>query len=118
MALTDRQKVRLLVGDVDSSSQIFTDDEVDYFLDDAANDVKLAASLACFSLAANQALIDRLLETGEFKTDRRGISARFLALGNQYKEEVESAPATGCAERGVSAFAYEQIVRNAALRSG
>lgn len=52
---TARGKVRSLVGDTDTTNvpnQLFTDAEVDAFLEQESNDVYAAAALACESAAA------------------------------------------------------------------
>lgn len=48
---TDIGKVRLLVGDTDSATALLQDDEVEYFLEIAENNVYLAASYAAGSIA-------------------------------------------------------------------
>lgn len=49
---TNRGKVRRLCSDTDSGDQIFTDDEIDFFLDEASDNIYGAASAACDAIAA------------------------------------------------------------------
>lgn len=52
MALTTRQTLRLLIGDVDATDYTLTDDQVDYFLDEHA-DVPRDAAPDAANAAAN-----------------------------------------------------------------
>ena len=52
MALTTRQTLRLLIGDVDSAGYTLTDDQIDYFLDEHA-DVPRDAAPDAANAAAN-----------------------------------------------------------------
>ena len=51
---TDLAKVRLLIGDTDTNDQQLTDEEIDFFTDDAAS-VYHAAASGCEALAAQYA---------------------------------------------------------------
>lgn len=47
---TDKDKVRLLIGDTDTNNQLLSDEEISYFLTDST--VNRAALTACESLSA------------------------------------------------------------------
>lgn len=65
---TTRDEVRLLIGDIDSSAQLFQDDEIAWFLAEESDDVYLAAALACDSLAR------RYARAYDFSTDGQSFS--------------------------------------------
>lgn len=49
---TDLEKVRLEIGDTDSSDPLFSDEEINHKLTESSNDIILTASSLCFILAA------------------------------------------------------------------
>ena len=65
---TDRGRVRLLLNDIDSAAEVFTDDELDAFLD-MEGSVKLAAAQAIDTNATNLVLASRVLRTQDLSTD-------------------------------------------------
>lgn len=94
---TDRGRVRLLVGDTDTSDstkQIFTDAEIDAFLALESSEVYAAAAAACESLAATSARsairykAEKLLDI-----DRKDVPEHFRALAEKYRERSTTAPA-------------------------
>lgn len=88
---TKRGKVRLLVGDTDTATaanQIFTDEEIDAFLNLEGNEVYPAAAAACQSIAASSAksaIAWRALGN-ELNVDKREVPAAYRELANQYRE--------------------------------
>lgn len=52
---TNLDRVRLLIGDVDSARPLLNDDEVEFFLTEREENVYLAASDACEAIAARLA---------------------------------------------------------------
>lgn len=68
---TDRGRVRLLISDVDVSDvtrQLFDDSEVDAFLA-LSSGVKRAAALALDTIAADLAMVLRVIKTQDLATD-------------------------------------------------
>ena len=62
-----RDKLRLLIGDTDSTQVLFQDDELDYFLSERTDVVLLAAADACDALAT------RFARDYDFETDSQSF---------------------------------------------
>lgn len=65
----DPGKVRLLLNDVDSSTAVFSDEEIAAFLALEALSVKRAAAQAIDTNATNEALASKVLRTQDVQTD-------------------------------------------------
>lgn len=75
---TARDKVRLLIGDTDEDSALFTDDELDYFLSERADQPMLAAADACDALAR------RFARKPDFTTDNQAF--KWSHVAKQYAD--------------------------------
>lgn len=62
-------QVRLLVCDVDEDRLVFTDPQVQVFLDLEGENVKRAAALAIDTNATNEALASKVLRSQDLQTD-------------------------------------------------
>lgn len=84
MALTDIEKVRLLIGDVPTSPfyQIFTDDEIQFFLDYQSGNVIQAARMA--AIAASLQL------SGWTTRERVGDIEVWSSLSTQYLKALDN----------------------------
>ncbi len=79
-AITDStEKVRLLIGDTDSSDQLLSDDQIDFFLTERGDNYVLAAADAAEAVAAKfSSAYDFTTDEQSFK--RSQVAAQFLAL--------------------------------------
>lgn len=66
---TDVGKVRLLLSDIDSSNEVFSDSELKAFLDIEGGSIKRAAAQAIDSQATNEALAAKVIKDHELQTD-------------------------------------------------
>lgn len=84
MALTDIEKVRLLIGDVPTSPfyQLFTDEEIQAFLDMNGGNVMQAARLAAISASLQLA--------GWSTRERTGDIEVWSSLSTQYLKALEN----------------------------
>lgn len=84
MALTDIEKVRLLIGDVPTSPfyQLFTDDEIQAFLDMNGGNVMQAARLAAIAASLQLA--------GWTTRERTGDIEVWSSLSTQYLKALEN----------------------------
>jgi len=112
--MTNVEIVSLLIGD--TSNALFSTTEIQAFLDLESDNVYMAASLACHSLATEAARLAKAEKIGNYSIDRKAMSTNYVALAKKYEEMSEDAPAFAIAEQSVSDFALREIVRNAALR--
>lgn len=97
MAITSsRDKLRLQIGDTDADSYLLTDDELDYFLSERADNVLLAAADVCESLAR------RFARQFDFESDnqkfaRSQMSKQYAAMAVDLRSRasgVTSVPST------------------------
>ena len=115
MALTNVQKVRLRIGDVDTSNELFSDDKINDFLSENGSVVLLAAADGLDSLAAQAALRAKSETTGVHTIDWRKQADAYRALAKQYRETVRDVPACGVAEHNLTPFSTAEILVNDAI---
>ncbi|MNF74307.1 hypothetical protein D3C85_844290 [compost metagenome] len=84
MALTDVEKVRILIGDVEGSPfyQLFTDDEIQAFLDLNGGNVMQAARLAAIAASMQLAGYSSRERTGDIEVWSNLSTAYLKALEN------------------------------------
>lgn len=116
--MTDIQKVRLLVND--SGSTVFTDAEIQGFLDlsnfYSGNDqIYMAAALGCDARATRAASTGGV-RIGDYSTNK-GASTEFLAASQRYRDIVLNTPAFAVVEENLSANNAGLIVYNYFLRT-
>jgi len=118
---TDRGKTRLKIRDTDTADvtrQIFQDDEIDFFITEAASDLNLAAAGALDSIAANAALLAKMEKIGDYSINSTAMAAAVMKVAAHYRSLSEQAPAFGYAEQTLSGFSYWDIVINELQREG
>ena len=110
---TDRDKLRLLIGDTDSAAVLAQDDELDYFLGSYPGNVLKAAAAVCDMLAV------KFARYYDFQTDgqtfnRSQMSKQYAALAKELKNR-----ATGLAALGtVRKDGYSTTVKTSDVRTG
>lgn len=94
MALTPIQQVRILIGDVPTSPfyQLFTDDEIQFFLDQNNGNVQLAARMAAISASFQLAGWSSRERTGEIEVWSNLSTAYLAALKNLIDNPISSIP--------------------------
>lgn len=75
-----KDSVRLLVGDTDENDKQLEDEEIEFFLSQASNDVYAAGAIAARTIAAKYA---RLVDT---TVDETGIRARYDQRQKAYSD--------------------------------
>ena len=88
---TDIGKVRLLIGDTDSTDYQFEDAEITAFLTMASSDLKMAASYALESWASTDSGDNKTEKIGDYSYGKDSSGAK-MALAKKYREESESTP--------------------------
>ena len=123
----DIGKVRLAIADIDTTTTtgarstwtvLFTDEEIEVFLDQADDDIWMAASYALNSIAASRSMLAKVLKLGDFSEDLSKLADSIRAQAKVYAEKAVSEPAGAAAEIAHTDFAYRDIVYNQQLRSG
>ncbi len=118
---TDRGKVRLKIRDtdtVDTTRQIFQDDEIDFFLTEAGGtDLNLAAAGALDSIAANAALLAKVQKIGDYTIDTKAMAEAVMKVAAHYRGLSENAPAFDYAELNLSPFSEAEMIWNDILRN-
>lgn len=126
-ALSDIQKVRLLIGD--QLSVAFTDDQIQTFLDLRSAEAGyndqfyMAAYLGLKSLASQLSVKLRAGSTstkiGDFETstDIGSLSKAILDQAEGYRTLVEETPAFAVAEENLSPFSELTIIKNWIFRT-
>ncbi|MCB0056472.1 MAG: hypothetical protein KDE45_05580 [Caldilineaceae bacterium] len=84
---TDVGKVRLLIPDRDPSWFAFQDEELTAFLALEGSRVKRAAALALETIAADVAMVDKVQETLDLKTDGAKTAEALMQRAAQLREQ-------------------------------
>lgn len=84
---TPAGRVRLLINDVDPASQVFTDAEVNAFLDLASDSILLAAAQALDTIASNEVLVGKVIRTQDLQTDGSKVSAELRARAQSLRDQ-------------------------------
>lgn len=115
MALTNREKVRLNIGDTEAIG--FSPDEIDNFLSVNSGNVLLASADACRSLAAQAAQLSTAEVYGVREQDRRGMAKNFLAMADNFQSRADSQPAFGVIEIALTDFSASEILALDSIRN-
>jgi|GEM_PF-5440247 len=120
MSLTTAQQVRLLMADTDSA--VFSDDEVEAFLELTDNEVLLAAAMGLDTMAASNALVLKKLDLMGTETDGPAVAAALRAqakaLRTEWEERNESGMAFGTAEFADDFFQQREYLLKQMLVTG
>lgn len=116
MSLSAVDKVRLRIGD--TSSVIFTDAQINDFLEEQSNNILLASADALYAMAADNALLAKMKKIGSFTQDTRGQTAQLRETADAWRREVRRAGAFGVAEVNLTPFHAPIIIHNAEQRNG
>lgn len=90
MALPLKDQVRLLISDTggaDGESFIFSDQEIEQFLELRKENPHLAAALALLTIAGNEAQVSKRISFLELSTDGPAVARELRELAMQYTQE-------------------------------
>ena len=90
---TDRGKIRLLIGDVDTvtaDNQLFSDAEIDAFLSFENSIVRLAAAQALETMASTEAMVLKVITRGDIATNGAAVSTALLARADKLRSQYEA----------------------------
>ncbi len=112
-------QVRLLITDTNVARPIFADDaEIEAFLGMNDDDIRLAAAQALDVIATNEALVLKVIQNMDLRTDGAAVAASLREHAKTLREQVETEPAVDYAEFAVNHFAVRDILAREALRRG
>lgn len=116
-----RDTVRLLIADTDTSAPVFTDVQVEQFLALEGDSVFLGAALALETIAVNEALVLKVIQTLDLKTDGAKLAAELRARAKDLRGRVAADLVDGdddfaVAELADPVFGYRDVLDRAFLR--
>jgi len=88
---TDIGRVRLLCTDLDEVHPLFSDAQIQAFLDMCGGRVKRAAAVALETIATSEALISKVIRTTDLQTDGAKVAAELRARARALREEDDEA---------------------------
>lgn len=125
--MTDLEIVRLLVSDVGGESGkdfLYTDEEIEAFLTINGGDVRRAAAEVLRAMAANEAMVQKVITFLQLKTDGRATAEALLkaaesldARAAKAEAEGEEKPEFEIAEINAGPFASQTLRYRYATRS-
>ena len=113
---TDLGKIRLNIDDRVSASAVFSDEELQAFLDQSDANVDLATARALFSIATTQSLLAKRIQAGNYSEDSSAVSQRLMELAKMFAERANAVPAEGDVEFGETDFAFREFLQKSVLR--
>ena len=123
---TNVGKVRLNIADIDLRvitgtrpdwTVLFTDEEIQVFLDRAENNINLASAYALYAIASSRVLLAKKKQLGDFMEDLTALGKEVRAQAQAFVDISEDAPSGAFAEQSVTDFAARDIVYNYNLRT-
>jgi hypothetical protein len=116
---TARGKVRLLIQDTVSASAVFTDADIDAFLELAGGNAYAGAALACRSLAASYAKLAKSVTAGKYAETTGDAAKYLLELAKTLSESAQSGiePAEATAETAETLFSEREFLEKDSLRN-
>jgi hypothetical protein len=121
---SDRDTVRMMLGDVDESvvtgkreewSFYLTDSEIDRLLSLSGSDLYLAASRGCLALAASDLCMNKAVRLGQYATTNEA-AAHWRELAATYRTEAGANMGCDTAEVAWDEFADAELRWNKAMR--
>jgi hypothetical protein len=120
---TDIFRVRRTIPDRVEAEAIFTDEEIQSFVDDEG-DWRRGTALALETIASDEALVQKVQRFGDFQTDGASVARALLGRAKSLRDQASDADAADdggawdIAEMVTGPFSYRERVYNEALRDG
>lgn len=99
---TNVGKVRLTISDTDTSTAVFTDEELGYFLTYQSDNILLASAQALEAWAAKYGASPSNEKIGDYSYQQK-VVANMLTLAKRLKDKVNEAPYMTWAEMNLTA---------------
>jgi hypothetical protein len=119
---TDSGKVRLLCQDFDIAEPIFSDAEIQAFLDLNAQDIRFAAAQALEVIAANEVYVQKRIHLLDLQTDGPREAEQLMKLAVKLREQAVSGTTDindmfDWAEQVFDVFSAREVIYKEFLRS-
>lgn len=118
---TDVAKVRLLIGDIDDTDQIFNDEAIQAFIDMALDsNLKRSAAQSLMSIAVNEVLVQKRITLLDLKTDGPAEAIQLRLMAKELMKQADDEELTGAfdwAEQINNTWQYSELLYKDALRS-
>jgi hypothetical protein len=88
---TDAGKVRLLIPDTDTSRPVFSNAEIDAFLELEGTNVRRAAALALDVIASNETQVLKVIQILDLRTDGAALSKELRARAADLRAQADEA---------------------------
>lgn len=82
-------RVRLLISDTDETNLILSDDQINAFIS-IEGDVKLAAASALDTIATSEALVLKVMQKDELRTDGAAVAKALREHAKSLREEAHA----------------------------
>jgi len=115
-------RVRMIVPDRDTDNAIFQDEEIADLLVTEGGNVKRAAALALETIASDEALVQKVIRTGDVQTDGAKTAQVLLTRAARLRDqadaddEAEEGGAFDVAEQVTDVFSARERLRKQAQR--
>ena len=118
---TDVAKVRLLIGDIDDTDQIFNDEAIQAFIDMALDsNLKRSAAQSLMSIAVNEVLVQKRITLLDLKTDGPAEAIQLRLMAKELMKQADDEELTGAfdwAEQINNTWQYNELLYKDAIRS-
>lgn len=84
-------QVRLKIGDTDITNDVFTDEELQVFLDESSNGIPIAAALACEAWASKYGANASEEEMGNYRYNQKIID-NLLKMAARFRQSASEGP--------------------------
>lgn len=116
-------KLRLLIPDSNNAAYNFEDDELTALYALEANNLKRACALALETIAANEAMVQKVIKTLDVQTDGAKLSDALLKRAKLLRDQADNDEAADnagfdVAEMVLTPFQYRERRIDDSLRSG
>jgi len=104
-------KVRLNIPDTSAADAVFSDEEIQAFLDQEMGNVFFAAADACDVLATNQVYIQKVQTVNGTSTNGAAVSAELRARARTLREQGEKKNGSSTVSTGVAIVRAHRMIR-------
>ena len=112
----DIGKVRLYIQDTDTADTVFSDGEVQVFIDATAS-LRYAAAMALRTMSSSTARLAKRVKTLNYEEDTKSVAAGILSAAAAFEAMEDNVPYAEGAEQSLTDFSSVQIFENEAERT-